>query len=191
MNKPLKWATQHVNYIKKTSSRVQKKKVNNTTSAKVKKEIANNDPREEIKKLEKELAFTFDSIATLTVHFDSLHHAYTSSKAELDMTKNATRLCDKEKELLTAYDDLGLQVNHLERKIKKLEKRISDLHEETLVVSSPCSSDSSIYTQTTPNTTPILDLDFMFDDQQCYYNLNQNYNYNYYDDLLLQPMLFY
>ncbi|KAI8968462.1 hypothetical protein BDF20DRAFT_183242 [Mycotypha africana] len=87
------------------------------------------DPFTEIEQLQKDLSFTYDTIATITVHFDSLHHAYISSKSELDKNKNATRLCEMEKELLTAYDDLGLQVTHLERKIVKYEKRLAQLRD--------------------------------------------------------------
>ncbi|KAI8068807.1 hypothetical protein BDF21DRAFT_425556 [Thamnidium elegans] len=179
-NKPLKWTTQRVNNtnFKSSSSnnnRVNKraasnKSRNNITAAIMTAEIKT-DPREEIERLQNELEFTYDTVATITVHFESLHHAYTCSKPELDKSKNSTRLGEMEKELLTAYDDLGLQVTHLERKIAKLEKRLVQLRElesiyvapvvvekkqpiinespavsdESNFISSPCSSvDSSI-----------------------------------------------
>ena len=81
----------------------------------------------EIARLESEITFTYDAFATVTVMFDSLQHAYASSKAEMDKSRNATRLSEKEKELLAAYDDLGLQVVHLERQVVKLEKRLVEL----------------------------------------------------------------
>ncbi|KAG2218084.1 hypothetical protein INT45_004833 [Circinella minor] len=81
----------------------------------------------EIARLESEITFTYDAFATVTVMFDSLQHAYASSKAEMDKSRNATRLSEKEKELLAAYDDLGLQVVHLERQVVKLEKRLMEL----------------------------------------------------------------
>ncbi|KAL0096328.1 hypothetical protein J3Q64DRAFT_1016379 [Phycomyces blakesleeanus] len=84
-------------------------------------------PVSEIDRLVTELAYAYDSVATITVHFDSLRHAYACSKSEIDRSTRATRLCDMEKELLTAYDDLGLQVVHLERKIVKLETRLTTL----------------------------------------------------------------
>ncbi|KAI8643041.1 hypothetical protein BD408DRAFT_415483 [Parasitella parasitica] len=129
-NKPLKWATQRIN-ANKSTYRVNKRTPLNsstrTAAAAVMTAETEKNPHQEIKRLEKELAFTYDNIATITVHFESLHHAYTSSKPELDKSKSATRLGEMEKELLTAYDDLGLQVTHLERKIGKLEKRIAQL----------------------------------------------------------------
>lgn len=177
-NKPLKWTTQRVNNIKPSSNRVNKRATphqtrNNIAAAIMTAEIKT-DPREEIERLQNELEFTYDTVATITVHFESLHHAYTCSKPELDKSKNSTRLGEMEKELLTAYDDLGLQVTHLERKIAKLEKRLVQLRElesiyvapaivvakkkqpiinasppfvadESTFISSPCSSvDSSI-----------------------------------------------
>lgn len=150
-NKPLKWTTQRVvNNIKPTTTtannnRVQKRTTttnatmtrNNIAAAIMTAEIKTN-PREEIERLSSELEFTYDTVATITVHFESLHHAYTCSKPELDKSKSATRLGEMEKELLTAYDDLGLQVTHLERKISKLEKRLAQLRElESIYVASP------------------------------------------------------
>lgn len=176
-NKPLKWTTQRVNNIKSTP-RVHKRTPSNTRNNITNNNIAatimtaeiKSDPSKEIEKLQSELEFTYDTVATITVHFESLHHAYMCSKPELDKSKSATRLGEMEKELLTAYDDLGLQVNHLERKISKLEKRLSQLralesiftpaattpaakkvvvesplNDELNFISSPCSStDSSV-----------------------------------------------
>ncbi|KAG0180163.1 hypothetical protein DFQ29_001141 [Apophysomyces sp. BC1021] len=81
----------------------------------------------EIERLESELAFTYDSLATINVMFDSLRLAYANCKAEIDKSKSETRLGEMEKELLTAYDDLGLQVVHLERQIIKLERQLSQI----------------------------------------------------------------
>ncbi|KAJ8657291.1 hypothetical protein O0I10_007107 [Lichtheimia ornata] len=80
-----------------------------------------------IKQLEKELEYSLDTLATISVMYTSLLHAYRASKPELDRDHSATRLGEKEKELLTAYDDLGHQVTHLERHIIQLERRLCDL----------------------------------------------------------------
>lgn len=140
-NKPLKWATQRINANKSTYRVNKRTTFNNTTrtgnststaataaSAVLTAETEKN-PHQEIERLQKEIAFTYDNVATITVHFESLHHAYICSKPELEKSKSATRLGEMEKELLTAYDDLGLQVTHLERKIAKLEKRLAQLKE--------------------------------------------------------------
>lgn len=79
----------------------------------------------EMERLASELAFTYDHLATISVHFESLQLAYT--QADLNEHYSATRLGPKEKELLAAYDDLGLQVVHLERKIQTLETRLHEL----------------------------------------------------------------
>jgi hypothetical protein len=79
----------------------------------------------EMERLASELAFTYDHLATISVHFESLQLAYT--QADLNEHYSATRLGPKEKELLAAYDDLGLQVVHLERKIQTLEARLQEL----------------------------------------------------------------
>lgn len=83
--------------------------------------------QQDIAKLESELTFTYDTLATINVMFDSLQHAYASSESEMERLRNPLRLSEKEKELLGAYDDLGLQVVHLERQIVKLEKKLKDL----------------------------------------------------------------
>ncbi|KAI8980287.1 hypothetical protein BDB01DRAFT_797214 [Pilobolus umbonatus] len=125
--KTLKWTTQRVN-TNKSPNRVHKRTPSRSVqTSNKKKAIANISPREETEALQNELEFTYDSLATISVHFESLHHAYISSKAELDKSKSATRLGEKEKELLTAYDDLGLQVNHLEKKLEKINKRMEQL----------------------------------------------------------------
>jgi cell division protein FtsB len=99
-------------------------------------------PQTEMDRLASELAFTYDTLATISVHLESLQLAYTSCKADLKKNFCATRLGPKEKELLAAYDDLGLQVVHLERKIKKLETRLQEVRaqEATTTASSTVSS---------------------------------------------------
>lgn len=205
-NKPLKWTTQRVsnnNFKSTTSNRVNKRSSgnnqtrNNTmTTAIMTAEIKSN-PREEIERLQNELEFTYDTVATITVHFESLHHAYTCSKPELDKSKNATRLGEMEKELLTAYDDLGLQVTHLERKIAKLEKRLDQLRQLELVyvqpqesplnyglISSPCSStDSSI--ADTDNQVEYSDL--FYDDLVLSQFMTTNEQFNNSNDCNLMP----
>ncbi|KAI8329863.1 hypothetical protein BC941DRAFT_442086 [Chlamydoabsidia padenii] len=91
----------------------------------------------QMERLASELAFTNDTLATISVHFNSLLLAYTSSQADLNKHYCATRLGPKEKELLAAYDDLGLQVVHLERKIKVLESRLQELRSEKQLVLMP------------------------------------------------------
>jgi hypothetical protein len=79
-----------------------------------------------------ELAFSYDSLATINVMFNSLRHAYTSCDSiKKDKEEyGIIRLGDRERELLTAYDDLGLQVSHLEKKIALLENRLIQLKKD-------------------------------------------------------------
>ncbi|KAG0172009.1 hypothetical protein DFQ28_003015 [Apophysomyces sp. BC1034] len=120
--KPLKWTTQRVNIkSNRTPKRINKSSI---TKVKAKK------PPTELERIETELAFTYDVLATINVHYDSLKHAYTDFKPSMEESANPLQLCDMEKELLTAYDDLGLQVTHLERKLIKLEKSLLQLRSE-------------------------------------------------------------
>ncbi|KAL0098149.1 hypothetical protein J3Q64DRAFT_1694543 [Phycomyces blakesleeanus] len=84
----------------------------------------------EIERLESELNFTYDSLANVNVMFDSLRNAYSTCKPEIEKNKTETRLGAMEKELLAAYDDVGLQVIHLERQLVKLEKRLLEVRAE-------------------------------------------------------------
>lgn len=74
-----------------------------------------------------ELEFSYDCLATINVIYTSLRHAYSDSKGSIEQQENGTRLCDMEKELLIAYDDLNLQINHLEKNIIKLEQKLIHL----------------------------------------------------------------
>ncbi|ORX51234.1 hypothetical protein DM01DRAFT_1408715 [Hesseltinella vesiculosa] len=76
-------------------------------------------PSSSIGDIENEMAYTKDSLATLTVMYDSLRQAYDHGKPQLRY--HPTRLDAMEKELLSAYDDLELQVIHLGKHIAKLE----------------------------------------------------------------------
>lgn len=154
-NKPLKWTTQRVNntnFKSSSSHRVHKRSTTstrtnnnaNTAAAAIMTAEIKTDPREEIERLQNELEFTYDTVATITVHFESLHHAYMCSKPELDKSKNSTRLGEMEKELLTAYDDLGLQVTHLERKIAKLEKRLVQLRQLEFTYVAPVTQEKQV-----------------------------------------------
>ncbi|KAI8888686.1 hypothetical protein K501DRAFT_282745 [Backusella circina FSU 941] len=80
-----------------------------------------------------ELAFSYDSLATINVMFNSLRHAYASCDImKKDKEEHGiVRLGDRERELLAAYDDLGLQVSHLEKKIALLESRLIQLKKGT------------------------------------------------------------
>ncbi|KAI9496278.1 hypothetical protein BDB00DRAFT_809777 [Zychaea mexicana] len=127
-NKTFKWASQQ----RVKSGRVHKRTGSNASSSSsrasstLSKKPASSATNE-IARLESEITFTYDAFATVSVMFDSLQHAYASSKAEMDRARSETRLSEKEKELLAAYDDLGLQVVHLERHVVKLEKRLAEL----------------------------------------------------------------
>lgn len=74
-----------------------------------------------------ELEFSYDCLATINVIYTSLRHAYCDSKGSIGQERNDTRLCDMEKELLIAYDDLSTQINHLERNIIKMEQKLMHL----------------------------------------------------------------
>ncbi|KAI9312495.1 hypothetical protein BX666DRAFT_1987900 [Dichotomocladium elegans] len=88
------------------------------------------DRKSEIQHLENELGHSLDTLATISVMYNSILHAYNASRSELDRTRSDTRLGEMEKELLTAYDDLVLQVTHLQRRIGNMEKRLSELNAE-------------------------------------------------------------
>lgn len=206
-NKPLKWTPERVHSppCKPIQHRVQKRSLGNKQASHASNQkkmtaVIQSDPREEIERLQNELEFTYDTVATITVHFESLHHAYTSSKPALDKAKHATRLGEMEKELLTAYDDLGLQVTHLERKIAKLEKRLEQLrqlesvlrvpppHNDDYLLASPCSSTDSFISDCQPTE---YESDIFFDDwtlcqimttNEQYPNCNMQYP-DYYQQL--------
>ncbi|CAO3630284.1 unnamed protein product [Cunninghamella echinulata] len=149
-SKTLKWAIQRSPRKNGKIQKVQSKSYSDKLSHQQQKKKLTEPKKDEMERLSSELQFTYDSLATIIVHFDSLQLAYTSSKPDLDKDYSATRLTPKEKELLAAYDDLGLQVVHLDRKIKKLEARLSELRNNNncsptssptlMTVSSPTSS---------------------------------------------------
>lgn len=184
INKPLKWTKQRINlgtpvtasnHSTKPAYRVYKRTPPTTRTATVSADAiaamtAGSETlssNQQIECLERELAFTYDTFATITVHFESLYHTYASCKPELDKSKSATRLGEMEKELLIAYDDLGLQVTHLERKIVKLEKCLKELRrsvppqplqDSPLEIASPCSSVDTF------SSDPIEDTIYQFAD---------------------------
>lgn len=129
---------------------------------------------QEIAKLESELTFTYDTLATINVMFDSLQHAYASSESEMERLRNPLRLSEKEKELLGAYDDLGLQVVHLERQIVKLEKKLKNLksqeahNKETMGAEAPLSTPISSAIDTL-SPSPSLPSPPIVLDQQNYF----------------------
>ncbi|KAL9560495.1 hypothetical protein PS6_000097 [Mucor atramentarius] len=71
-----------------------------------------------------ELEFSYDCLATINVVYTSLRHAYSDSRWSIEQQGNVTRLCDMEKELLIAYDDLSLQISQLEKSIVKMEQKL-------------------------------------------------------------------
>ncbi|KAH8554119.1 hypothetical protein BGW37DRAFT_483542 [Umbelopsis sp. PMI_123] len=79
----------------------------------------------DIKRLEKELAFSCDTLATIVVMIESLQRAYDGRRP--DQTQGRTRLTAAERELLAEYDDLELQMSHLEKKIVHMEAQLTEL----------------------------------------------------------------
>lgn len=79
-----------------------------------------------IKRLEKELAFSNDTLATIVVMIESLQRAYDSRRPDQPM-EGRTRLNAAERELLAEYDDLDLQMSHLEKKISAMETALGQL----------------------------------------------------------------
>lgn len=79
----------------------------------------------EIKRLEKELAFSCDTLATIVVMIESLQRAYDTCRP--DQSQGRTRLNAAERELLAEYDDLELQMSHLEKKIAQMEAQLTEL----------------------------------------------------------------
>jgi uncharacterized coiled-coil protein SlyX len=79
----------------------------------------------EIKRLEKELAFSCDTLATIVVMIESLQRAYDTCGP--DQSQGRTRLNAAERELLAEYDDLELQMSHLEKKIAQMEAQLTEL----------------------------------------------------------------
>ncbi|SAL98962.1 hypothetical protein [Absidia glauca] len=64
-----------------------------------------------------ELDYTQDTLSTLSVLYTSLQHAYETCALPL----HPARLDAMEKELLVAFDDLELQLIHLDRHLRALE----------------------------------------------------------------------
>lgn len=89
-----------------------------------------------------ELDYSYDSLATISVIFDSLRFTYATSKKDIEQLINTTMLGDMEKELLIAYDDLSLQIKHLEKNITKIEEKILKLKDEECLLYSPSSLSS-------------------------------------------------
>ncbi|ORY92206.1 hypothetical protein BCR43DRAFT_497962 [Syncephalastrum racemosum] len=129
-NRVVKWTAQYTTFA--PPSGMQKRK---TLSGRVQKKSnprkANGSPQPSpMRRLESELGSSNDSLATITIMFDSLRHAFNAGRPAMERSSTATRLGDMEKELLTAYDDLGLQVRHLDRRMQKLQKEIQRVKEE-------------------------------------------------------------
>ncbi|KAL9556132.1 hypothetical protein MBANPS3_002024 [Mucor bainieri] len=89
--------------------------------------VENNTAKSEFEDLITELEFSYDCLATINVVYNSLRHTYTESKWSIEQQGHVTRLCDMEKELLIAYDDLNLQINQLEKSIIKMEQKLIQL----------------------------------------------------------------
>lgn len=110
------------------------------------------------------LDYSYDSLATINVIFDSLCFTYNNSKDDIEQRKNHTRLGEMEKELLAAYDDLCLQVNHLEKDVNKIEEAFDKL-KATHIIScddDPLSLIFSPPSATSSPTSTISEYDFNF-----------------------------
>ncbi|CAO3631490.1 unnamed protein product [Cunninghamella blakesleeana] len=177
-SKTLKWAVQK-SPRNKNSGKIQKptKSYSDKLSHQMKKKLSAGTEKNEMDILSSELTFTYDTLATLEVHYDSLKLAYTSSVPELMENYSATRLSPKERELLAAYDELNLQVDHFDKKIKKLESRINELKSSPsstpLMISSPT---SSIASQSTVSPTMDQSNSFFLNDATLYdcFDFNQS-----------------
>ncbi|CAO3620821.1 unnamed protein product [Cunninghamella blakesleeana] len=107
--------------------------------------LENTHDHKNLNELEDELAYTQETLATVNIMFDSLKQTFTDYEPHLK--PNVTRLCEKEKELLSAYDDLELQVIHLKRHINKLEstwKQWKTTCKDNQLIPSPSHSTSSL-----------------------------------------------
>lgn len=191
-SKTLKWTSKRVQ-----TTRIQKCQSNKPIRSlyKMAQKKTNKNPTmipsvaDNIKALQDELEFTCDSLATINILYESLYQAYKLSEPELEKTKSATRLCEKEKELLTEYDDLGLQISHFSSKFTELENRIAALKESEEEVydipsslASPCSSIETSMSEMTPRSDYIqsdyIPSDFLLD-TNCYIPCN-DYPTSYY-----------
>jgi hypothetical protein len=105
---------------KKHSAASQKQWIKNFT-----REASTNSNTTEIKRLERELAFSCDTLATIVVMIESLQRAYDTCRP--DQSEGRTRLNAAERELLAEYDDLELQMSHLEKKIAQMEAQLTEL----------------------------------------------------------------
>jgi hypothetical protein len=81
----------------------------------------------EFEDLMSQLDYSYDALATINVIFDSLRHTYTNCKSKIEQQMTDARLCDMEKELLIAYDDLNLQIMNLEKDISLMEEKMIQL----------------------------------------------------------------
>lgn len=109
-----------------------KPKLNPTTTTTKKTKRVDISPYDD---LVSELDYSYDSLATITVIYNSLKLTYTTNKDNIEQFRNNTRLNDMEKELLAAYDDLSLQINHLKKDITKIEEKILKLKDEDCILS--------------------------------------------------------
>ncbi|KAI8391097.1 uncharacterized protein BYT42DRAFT_555585 [Radiomyces spectabilis] len=167
--KSLKWAMPRD--TPKKSGRVQKRKSapGGTLPSKYTKDKKQKTPATEIERLENELSFTYDTLATIMVHYESVCNAYSAGKPQLEKSSHPNQLCDMEKELLAAYDDLHLQITHLERKVVKLENKIKELRSVPAPTpqASPYSVTESISSPSTVSS--VYDSPFFVD--ECLYSM--------------------
>jgi predicted nuclease with TOPRIM domain len=91
-----------------------------------------------------QLDYSYDALATINVIFDSLRHTYTNCKSKIEQQMTDARLCDMEKELLIAYDDLNSQIVNLEKDISLMEEKMIQLKSNDSTVSSNSSTPSML-----------------------------------------------
>ncbi|KAI8092171.1 uncharacterized protein B0P05DRAFT_525094 [Gilbertella persicaria] len=98
-----------------------------------KKSISKRKPTKKPKKpinyhdLQSDLDYAYDSLASIQVIYHSLKHTYLGCQTKIEQHRNMTRLCDMEKELLIAYDDISLQVTHLKKDLTRIEREMNQL----------------------------------------------------------------
>ncbi|KAI8368598.1 hypothetical protein EDC96DRAFT_504907 [Choanephora cucurbitarum] len=108
--------------------------------------------------IQSDLDYACDSLASIQVVYDSLKHTYLGCQNKIEQHKANTRLCDMEKELLIAYDDISLQVAHLKKDIARIEKEMD--HIKNTVQTDSCSEASSVLSSPASLNTQFLLDDF-------------------------------
>ncbi|KAI8342226.1 hypothetical protein BD560DRAFT_412030 [Blakeslea trispora] len=109
----------------------------------------------DVEDIQSDLDYACDSLASIKVVYDSLKHTYLGCQPQIEQHKANTRLCDMEKELLIAYDDISLQIAHLKKDVARLEKEMDQI--KNTVQTDSCSEASSVLSSPSSNTQFLLD----------------------------------